>query len=318
MAPFGNKKEGDVSPVEQVLRNLGIKYERHLVQRSRCRWPKSNQIREVDPKKDVDRARAIAVAISQRGITPPPVVVSKNYVGIDGYGRNSAYEILGVDEIEAFRLTEDYDDNTIKQLQIQLNTVHGQRPSDTEMMGLIVHQRDVWGTEFTKLGEMFGLSDQKVSTLYYWEKLNQRLSALRQPTDGIQREAARELIKVKREPTLIEAARLAREAKMTVAQIKAMLADVDSANSDADEIMAIEKHRNDLNQQIVAGRMGHRIVQATNGLTMSKHLGAIGRTSASTLADVPAPKSEKHMAQMLQARDKLDAAIGILGAKKAA
>jgi uncharacterized protein Yka (UPF0111/DUF47 family) len=239
-------------------------------------------------------------------------------VGIDGYGRNSAYELLGVDEIEAFRLTNDYDDNTIKQLQIQLNTVHGQRPSDTEMMGLIVHQRDAHGTEFTKLAEWFGLHDQKVSTLYYWEKLNQRLASLRQPTDGIQREAARELYKVKRDPTLIEGARLAREAKMTVAQVKAMLSDVESATSDADEIMAIEKHRDNLNQQIVARRMGKKIVQPTNGLTLAKHLGAIANTPAEIVADVPPSKREKHMSQMVQARDTLNAAIGILGTRKAA
>jgi len=318
LAVFKNNSKKDTSPVEQVLMNLGIRYERTSVRLSETRWPKANQIREVDPKKDIDRARAIASAIKNRGIQPPPLVISRTGLGIDGYGRKSAYELLGVDDVEAFRLLQDYDDNAIKQLQIQLNTVHGQRPTDAEMMGLIVHQRDVYGTEFKALADMFGVSDSKVSALYYREKLSQRLASLRQPADGIKQDAARELIKIKRDATLIQAARLAREASMTVEQVKVMLIDIEAADSDSDEIVAVEKHRTHLNEQIVGSRMGRKIVQPTNGVTIWKHLRAITAAPSRIITDVPSGKREKHLAYMVEARDRLDGAITDLRRKKVA
>lgn len=298
--------------IEQMLKARSIEFDfEPNVQISEIRDAEGNQVRLTEHRAPKEQVEKYAVAM-KHGATFPAVVLNDRLERIDGNTRLDA-RIKNGDETTPAYICHGLTPLEARSLSVELNQSNGLAMTEEEIRRFVDGAvREGQHADLRTLSRMTGVKDSKIAR---WvaetqfkaraerENIDDRHVSVLAPSTRAALHPAR-LAAVFRNAT-----QLAADARMTVADVKKLVAQANAASSESEALAVVEAERELRADEIRAVASGFSPRDDRRSKGSAQHLGGLARFHVDDLLDVAPDKQFDTYNRMKLLRDRLDEAV---------
>lgn len=313
MAPRSRTAHPAVSQqIEQMLKARSIEFDfEPNVQISEIRDAEGNQVRLTEHRAPKEQVAKYAVAM-KHGATFPAIVLNDRLERIDGNTRLEARMKNGDETIPAY-ICHGLTPLEARSLSVELNQSNGLAMTEQEIRRFVDGAvREGQHADLRTLSRMTGV---RVSKIARWVAETQfKARAEREHIDerhvGVLAASTRAALHPARLAAVFRSATiLAAEARMTVADVKKLVAKSNAASSESDALAIIDAERELRADEIRAVASGFSPRDDRRSRGSAQHLGGLARFGVDDLLDVAPDKQFDTYNRMKLLRDRLDAVV---------
>jgi hypothetical protein len=296
--------------VEQMLtaRNIDYEFEPN-VRIAEIRDAEGNQVRLTEHRAPKEQVAKYATAM-KHGAAFPAIVLNSARELIDGNTRRTAAQKNGNDTIAAY-IVHGTTPLENRSLSVELNQSNGLSMTDAEIRQFIAGAvEEGQQPEIKTLSRMTGVRESKIAR--WIADTEFRARAARDGIDDAHVEVFSDstraaLNAVRLAPVFKDLTKLAAEARIPVADVKKIVASVNTATSEADAIAVVESERRNRASELRAVASGFKPHRRSTG--SAQHLGGLQRFDVDDLLDVASEKQYETFHRMKTLRDRLNLAV---------
>jgi hypothetical protein len=298
--------------IEQMLKARSIDFDfEPNVQISEIRDAEGNQVRLTEHRAPKDQVAKYSVAM-KHGATFPAIVLNDRLERIDGNTRLEACIKNGDDVIPAY-ICHGLTPLEARSLSVELNQSNGLAMTEEEIRrfidGAVLEGQHA---DLRTLSRMTGVRDAKIAR---WVAETQyKARAEREGIDERHVNALAPSTRAALQATRLAAvfrslSQLAAEARISVAQVKRIVAQANAAASESEALAVVEAERDARTDQIRAVASGFSPRDNRRSKGSAQHIGGLARFDVNDLLDVAPEKQFDTFQRMRLLRDRLDHAV---------
>jgi hypothetical protein len=296
--------------VEQMLKARGIDHEfEPNLAISDIREAEASQVRLVEHRAPKDQVTKYATAM-KHGATFPAIVVNEHLEKIDGNTRLEARKRNGADTIAAY-IVYGVTALDARSLSVELNQSNGLAMTEVEIRNFIRGAiSEGQHPEVRTLARMTGVRELKI---HRWIAETLFLNRARQAgiTDlhlGVLPPSTRAALNSVRLDAVFKGlTMLAAEAKLSAAEVKRLVTQVNGASSEEEARHVVDVERNARADEIRAIAAGFSPTRRSKG--SAQHIGGLMRFEVEDLLDVAPEKQYETFTRLKELRDRLDLVV---------
>jgi hypothetical protein len=277
---------------------------------SEIRDAEGNQVRRIEHRAPKDQVARYSTAM-KHGATFPAIVLNDRMEKIDGNTRLEATVRNGGDTIPAY-ICHSVTTLEARSLSVELNQANGLAMTDDEIKKFIVDAvQEGEQPEIKSLARMTGVKESKIARWIAETKFRARAerAGLDSQLVEVLPESTRAALEVtKLAPVFEKLTTLAAEARMPAADVKKVVASVNSATSQNEAIEIVEAERAARSDQLRAVASGFK-PRDRRSAGSAQHIGALVKFEVEDLLDVAPEKQFDTFARLKVVRDRLDAVV---------
>lgn len=298
--------------IEQMLATRGIDWEFEANMRiADIRHSEEAQVRLTEHQAPKDQVVKYATAM-KHGATFPAIVLNDGFEKIDGNTRLAARIKNGDETIPAY-ICHGVSALEARSLSVELNQSNGLAMTDVEIRNFIVGAvQEGQHPEIKSLSRMTGVRENKIAR---W--IAEAEFGARAKRDGFEDtliqslpSSTRAALQVTRlAPVFRALTLLAAESRMTAAQVKKIVAEVNGASSEADALAIVSAERELRSDDIRARAAGFKPMTERRSKGSAQHIGGLVRFEVEDLLDVAPEKQYETFLRVKTVRDRLDEVV---------
>lgn len=296
--------------VEQMLKARGIDYDfEPNLAITDIREAEEAQVRLLEHRAPQDQVTKYATAM-KHGATFPAIVVNENFEKIDGNTRLEAKKKNGSDTIAAY-IVFGVTALDARSLSVELNQSNGLAMTEVEIRNFIAGAiSEGQHPEVRTLARMTGVRELKI---HRWIAETQFLDRARQAgiTDRhlsvLPPSTRAALNSIRLDTVFMTLTTLAAEAKLTAAEVKQLVTQVNGASSEEEARQIVEAERNARADEIRKIASGFSPDRKSKG--SAQHIGGLMRFEVDDLLDVAPEKQYETYTRIKELRDRLDLVV---------
>ena len=296
--------------VEQMLKSRGLDYDFEAnLAIDEIREVEGMQVRLPEHRAQKDQVTKYATAM-KHGATFPAIVLNEQFEKIDGNTRLEAKRKNGSDTIAAY-IVYGVTALDARSLSVELNQSNGLAMTEVEIRNFIAGAiSEGQHPEVRTLARMTGVRELKI---HRWIAETQFLNRARQAgiTDrhlSVLPASTRAALNSVRLDSVFKALTvLAAEAKLSAAEVKKLVTQVNGAASEEDARQIVETERNTRADEIRAIASGFSPDRKSKG--SAQHIGGLLRFDVDALLDVAPEKRYETFTRIKELRDRLDLVV---------
>ena len=296
--------------VEQMLKARGIDYDfEPNLAIADIREAEEAQVRLLEHRAPKEQVTKYLTAM-KHGATFPAIVVNEQFEKIDGNTRLEAKKRSGSDTIAAY-IVFGVTALDARSLSVELNQSNGLAMTEPEIRNFIAGAiSEGQHPEVRTLARMTGVRELKI---HRWIAETQfleraRLAGISDRNLGVLPPSTRAALNSVRLDAVFTALTiLAAEAKLSAAEVKRLVTQVNGASSEEEARQIVETERNARADEIRAIASGFSPDRKSKG--SAQHIGGLMRFDVEALLDVAPEKQYETFARIKELRDRLDLVV---------
>lgn len=297
--------------VEQMLEARNIDYEfQPNVRIEEIRDAEGNQVRLTEHRAPKDQVSKYATAM-KHGASFPAVVLNERLERIDGNTRIEAKIKNGEDTIPAY-ICHGIVSLEARSLSVELNQSNGLAMTDDEIRRFVEQAvQEGQHPEIKSLSRMTGVRETKIARWIAETQFRSRASreGIEDRLVNVLPDSTRAALQSTRlAPVFKELTTLGAEARMPANEVKKLVAQVNSAPSEAEALAIVASERQARTSDLRAVASGFK-PRDHKSKGSAQHIGGLIRFSVEDLLDVAPEKQHETFNRMKTLRDRLDAVV---------
>jgi hypothetical protein len=296
--------------VEQMLKARGIDFEfEPNFSISEIREAEEAQVRLLAHRAPKDQVLKYATAM-KHGAVFPAIVINESFEKVDGNTRLEARRKNGSDTIAAYVV---FGVNALeaRSLSVELNQSNGLAMTEDEIRNFIAGAiSEGQHPEIRALARMTGVRELKINRWIAETQFRERAEnaeIAEQHISVLPASTRAALQAIRLSSAFASLTNLAAEAKLSAAQVKKLVTQVNGAESEFEALEIIKAEREARADEIRAVASGFSPDRASRG--SAQHIGGLLRFNVDALLDVAPEKQSETFARLKELRDRLDAVV---------
>lgn len=269
------------------------------------------QVRLIEHRAPKDQVERYATAM-KHGATFPAIVLNDRMEKIDGNTRLEATMKNGLDTIAAY-ICHNITTLEARSLSVELNQANGLAMTEVEIKKFIVDAvQEGEQPEIRSLSRMTGVKESKIGRWIAETRFQtraQRASIDSQLLDRLAESTRVALEATHLAPVFEQLTVLAADAKLTAAEVKKLVSDVNGAASETEALTIVATERDARGDQIKAVASGFKPRPQRRSAGSAQHFGALLRFQVEDLLDVEPERYFDTFNRVKIIRDRLDAVV---------